>query len=60
MRKNIAIVTGGLEFNGNSVNEKAIGGSESAVIYMARELVKFGKCACVIGRSAAWISISRD
>jgi glycosyltransferase involved in cell wall biosynthesis/2-polyprenyl-3-methyl-5-hydroxy-6-metoxy-1,4-benzoquinol methylase len=42
MKKTIAFVTGGLKFNGNSVNEKALGGSESALIYMAREITKLG------------------
>lgn len=40
MKKTIGFVTSGLEFNGNSVYEKALGGSESALIYMARELAK--------------------
>lgn len=42
MKKTIGMVTAGLEFNGNSVYEKALGGSESALIYMARELQKLG------------------
>lgn len=40
MKKSISIVTSGLPFNGNTINETALGGSESAVIYMARELSK--------------------
>lgn len=40
MRKTISIVTHGLPFNGNTINETALGGSESAVIYIARELAK--------------------
>lgn len=40
MKKTIGFVTGGLDFNGNTVYEKALGGSESALIYMARELAK--------------------
>jgi glycosyltransferase involved in cell wall biosynthesis/2-polyprenyl-3-methyl-5-hydroxy-6-metoxy-1,4-benzoquinol methylase len=38
MQKTISIVTHGLPFNGNSINETALGGSESAVIYIAREM----------------------
>jgi len=41
VRKTISIVTDGLEFNGNSLNEISLGGSESAVIYIANELSKF-------------------
>lgn len=40
MKKTIGFVTSGLDFNGNTVYEKALGGSESALIYMARELAK--------------------
>ena len=40
MRKTIGFVTAGLKFNGNTINEKALGGSESAMIYMAREMAK--------------------
>jgi glycosyltransferase involved in cell wall biosynthesis/phospholipid N-methyltransferase len=40
VKKTISIVTDGLEFNGNSLNEKSLGGSESAVIYIANELSK--------------------
>ena len=51
LNKIIGFVTEGLEFNGNSMNEKALGGSESALIYMARELAKhdnmvFVYCLC--------------
>lgn len=42
MKKTIGFVTGGLDFNGNTVYEKALGGSESALIYMAREMSKLG------------------
>ena len=53
MKKTICLVTSGLEFNGNTINEKALGGSESALIYMARELAKLGNevtvyCECDI------------
>jgi len=41
MKKSISIVTSGLPFNGNTINETALGGSESAVIYIARELAKY-------------------
>jgi glycosyltransferase involved in cell wall biosynthesis/2-polyprenyl-3-methyl-5-hydroxy-6-metoxy-1,4-benzoquinol methylase len=40
VKKTISIVTDGLEFNGNSLNEISLGGSESAVIYIANELSK--------------------
>ena len=51
MKKTIGFVTSGLEFNGNTVYEKALGGSESALIYMAREIAKLGNevtvyCKC--------------
>ena len=51
MKKTIGFVTSGLEFNGNTVYEKALGGSESALIYMARELARLGNevtvyCKC--------------
>lgn len=42
MKKTISFVTLGLKFNGNSLVEKSLGGSESAMIYMARELAKLG------------------
>lgn len=42
MKKTIGFVTSGLDFNGNTVYEKALGGSESALIYMAREMAKLG------------------
>ena len=38
MKKTIAFVTAGLQFDGNSLTTTALGGSESALIYMAREL----------------------
>lgn len=40
MKKTIGFVTSGLKFNGNTIYEKALGGSESALIYMAREIAK--------------------
>jgi len=40
MKKTIGFVTSGLKFNGNTVNEQALGGSESALIYMAREMAR--------------------
>ena len=40
MKKTIGFVTGGLDFNGNTIYEKALGGSESAMIYMAKEIAK--------------------
>jgi len=51
MKKTIALVTSGLNFNGNSLNYTAIGGSESALIYMAKELAILGNdvtvyCEC--------------
>jgi glycosyltransferase involved in cell wall biosynthesis/2-polyprenyl-3-methyl-5-hydroxy-6-metoxy-1,4-benzoquinol methylase len=42
MKKSIAFATLGLSFNGNTIYEKALGGSESAMIYMAKELHKLG------------------
>ena len=30
----------GLRYNGNTLNERGLGGSESAIIFMSRELVK--------------------
>ena len=42
MKKSISFVTLGLQFNGNSLVEKSLGGSESAMIYMARELAFLG------------------
>ena len=42
MKKTISFVTLGLQFNGNSLIEKSLGGSESAMIYMARELSYLG------------------
>jgi len=39
---NIALYTQGTEFNGNSVIEKGLGGSESALLYIARELAQLG------------------
>jgi glycosyltransferase involved in cell wall biosynthesis/2-polyprenyl-3-methyl-5-hydroxy-6-metoxy-1,4-benzoquinol methylase len=42
MKKTISFVTLGLQFNGNSLVEKSLGGSESAMIYLARELAALG------------------
>lgn len=42
MKYNIVIVTAGLSFNGNTDNEKALGGSETALINVARQLGKLG------------------
>lgn len=39
---NIVIATLGLEFTGNTLEKQALGGSETAVIYVAKELVKLG------------------
>ncbi len=42
MKYNIVIATQGLPFNGNTDRQKALGGSETAVINVARELAKQG------------------
>ena len=42
MKKTISLVTGGLKFNGSSLEHTSLGGSESAMIYMAKELYKLG------------------
>jgi glycosyltransferase involved in cell wall biosynthesis/cyclopropane fatty-acyl-phospholipid synthase-like methyltransferase len=42
IKYNIVIATGGIEFNGGSLSEKAMGGSETAVIYVASEFAKMG------------------
>jgi len=47
MVKTIGFITAGLKFNGHTVNEKALGGSESALIYMAREMAKLGNAVTV-------------
>lgn len=47
MKKIIAFATCGLDFNGNSLHEKALGGSESAMILMAKELAKLGNIVFV-------------
>lgn len=39
---NIVMHCGGLPFDGNAINEKSLGGSETAAYYMAKELVKLG------------------
>lgn len=47
---NIVFATSGLEFNGNSLKEKGLGGSETALVYMARELSKLGNRVAVYCR----------
>ena len=47
IKKTIAFVTDSLAFNGNSLEEKTLGGSESAMIYMARELAKLDNIVTV-------------
>lgn len=47
----IGFVTGGLPFNGNTLNERGLGGSETALLCVARELAKRGHrvavfCVC--------------
>ena len=47
----ISFYTRGTEFNGNTIKNKGLGGSESALLYMARELCKRGHqinvfCSC--------------
>jgi glycosyltransferase involved in cell wall biosynthesis/2-polyprenyl-3-methyl-5-hydroxy-6-metoxy-1,4-benzoquinol methylase len=42
MKKTIGFATRGMNFNGNSTHSNALGGSESAIIYMARELARLG------------------
>lgn len=47
----IVIATGGLSFNGNTINEKALGGSETWLVYIAKEFAKLGHdvrvyCTC--------------
>lgn len=39
---NIVMHCGGLPFNGNTIKERSLGGSESAAYYMARELAAIG------------------
>jgi len=48
MKFNIVIATLGLEFSGNTLEKQALGGSETAVIYVAKELVKLGHDVRVI------------
>lgn len=43
----IAFYTRGSEFNGSTIDEKGLGGSESALLYMARELARLGHEVCV-------------
>jgi len=38
----ITIHCGGMPFDGNTINERSLGGSESAAYYMARELASIG------------------
>lgn len=47
MKKTVAFITGGLSFNGNTLRKTALGGSESALIYMARELAHLGNTVTV-------------
>lgn len=47
----ISFYTRGTEFNGNTIKNKGLGGSESALLYLARELCKRGHevnvfCSC--------------
>lgn len=42
MRLTIAMATGGLQFSGDSLEKKALGGSETAFIYVAKALAKRG------------------
>jgi 2-polyprenyl-3-methyl-5-hydroxy-6-metoxy-1,4-benzoquinol methylase/glycosyltransferase involved in cell wall biosynthesis len=42
MKMKIVMHCGGIPFNGNTVNEKSLGGSESAAYYLARELASYG------------------
>ena len=51
MKFDIVLYTEGLPFTGNTLNEKALGGSESAFIYLSRELARQGHrvavyCVC--------------
>lgn len=39
---NIVFITDGLPFNGDTIKQKALGGSESAMIYVAREFARIG------------------
>lgn len=50
MKKTIAFITSGLRFNGSTIYEKALGGSESALIYMAREMAAIGNDVTVYCR----------
>lgn len=50
LQKTIAFVTSGLQFNGNTINERALGGSESALIYMAKELAALNNSVTVYCR----------
>lgn len=50
MSLDIVFVTQGLPMSGNSLERKALGGSETAFIYMAREMAKRGhnvSCYCI-------------
>lgn len=43
----IAFYTRGSEFNGNTIERKGLGGSESALLYLARELSRLGHMVSV-------------
>ena len=38
----IVLATGGLRFNGNTINEKALGGSETYLTYISKEFASLG------------------
>jgi len=48
---NIVFATSGLEFNGESLKQGSLGGSETAVLCMARELYKLGNRVAVYCRT---------
>ncbi len=61
MRLNVVIVTGGLTFDGNTDHEKALGGSETAIINMGRSLAKQGhyvRIFCSCDREGAYDGVS--
>jgi len=41
-KMNVVLATMGLDFTGNTLQKQALGGSETALIYIAKELVKLG------------------
>jgi len=49
----IAIYNRGLEFDGGSPSKQALGGSESSIIYMARELARSGNDVVVYSKCPA-------